>query len=359
MYDRLVECPGNGVIVSGGLRTPTDDGYQYDASALYEPLGVPTQHIRTVDEIKRETFDLLIAANTRMIRPQRIGSTVQIFHGISFRNRSVRAANMSADFYFIAGPYQKRCFVNAGLTTDDDPRLLNIGFMKTDRLVDGSLDRAELLARHGFDGSRPVILYAPTGQKHNSLETMGEEAIAILAEAARYDLIIKPHDHPKNRTIDWFERLERFESRHVRLSRASDVIPLLFMADLLITDASSVSSEYMLLDRPIVFLDVPKLLRHASRKSGSRVDLETWGRRTGVVAGTPDDCAGAVAESLAQPENYSETRRAAAADLFYNPGCATEAAVRWISQSHGGRDTDRLARPAVMPLPVGRQSLNN
>ena len=54
----------------------------------------------------------------------------------------------------------------------------------------------------------------------------------------------------------------------------NDVTPLLFLADLLMTDASSVSSEYSLLDRPMVFLDVPKLLAKVAEKPGF-VDQET------------------------------------------------------------------------------------
>ena len=60
--------------------------------------------------------------------------------------------------------------------------------------------------------------------------------------------------------------------------RQPDVILTLFAADLLITDASSVANEYALLDRPIVFLDVPELLAAAGGE-GSAPDLETWGRR--------------------------------------------------------------------------------
>jgi hypothetical protein len=38
----------------------------------------------------------------------------------------------------------------------------------------------------------------------------------------------------------------------------------------------------------------------------------------------------AVANGLAAPRAQSQTRRAIARDLFYNPGTATQAAVGWL-----------------------------
>jgi len=111
--------------------------------------------------------------------------------------------------------------------------------------------------------------------------------------------------------------------------RNPDVVPLLALSDALITDASSVANEYTLLDRPIVFLDVPELLRHSSA-SGAALDLERWGRKGGAIVARPEDVADIVMGSLADARRMSDIRRAIAADLFYNPGHATDAAIDWI-----------------------------
>lgn len=112
--------------------------------------------------------------------------------------------------------------------------------------------------------------------------------------------------------------------------RELDVIPLLFLADVLITDASSVANEYALLDRPLVYLDVPELIQ-ASRDVGAFVDLETWGRRGGVVVERPAEVEAAVADSLAHPARLAPIRAAIVRDLFYHPGKATEAASAWFA----------------------------
>ncbi len=332
LFDHLLCMRGVEVRLSGGLRSRSGDSTVYDEWGMYGPFGVASELIIPTVDLEQSRCDVLFAGNTNMIAPAEVGRSVQIFHGVSFRNKAVRADNMGADHYFMAGPYMKRRFVESGLMGPDDPRALEIGFMKTDRLLNGAFDRGRLLALHGLDGSRPIVLYAPTGQKHNSLETMGEAVIAEIAASDAFDLIVKPHDHPKNTDINWFDRLAPHCGPHVRVTREVDVIPLLFLADVLITDASSVSSEYSLLDRPILFLDVPRLIKRASRSAGSQVDLETWGRHAGPVVADPVLVVEALKRALEHPSEFSAQRRAMAKDLFFNPGCATDHAVAWFRQ---------------------------
>ena len=150
-------------------------------------------------------------------------------------------------------------------------------------------------------------------------------------------MVLKLHDHPKN-LVDWHSRLSRLEGPHLRISREPDVVKLLAIADLLITDASSVSSEFSLVDRPMIFLDVPELLAKAEVKQDSMLDLDTWGRKGGTIVGDPAAVADAVSESLSQPGLHAEVRHAMAADLFYNPGHATDHALAWFRSVIGARD---------------------
>jgi CDP-glycerol:poly(glycerophosphate) glycerophosphotransferase len=329
LYERLAELPGVEVHVSGGLRSKTADGrVLHDAPAMYEPFGLPGDSVLNVEQIREMDFDVLFCANTKRIEPRSFGMCIEIFHGMSFRNRAVREENMGSDYYFVLGPYMMRRFQEKGLFQEGDQRAVEVGFPKTDRLLDGSLDREPILREHGFSGDRPVVVYAPTGLKRNSLETMGEELIQRLRATRDYDLLVKPHDHPKNK-IDWFERLAPLQDDHTRLVRGPDVVPVLFAADLLISDASSVANEYALLNRPIVFLDVPELLEAAGGEESS-LDLDTWGRKGGEVVDDPISAVAAVSECLRDPGRGASARDGIARDLFYNPGCATDAAIEWL-----------------------------
>ena len=335
LYEQLIRLTGVEVYVSGGLRTKTAVGYQYDGDGMYAPFHIPPERILSVDAIQARHFDVLFAANKRIILPpENVGAKIQIFHGVSFRNRGVRVENLVYDFFFLIGPYMQRKFVETGLLTADDPRGVPIGFPKTDPMLTGEFDRQALLAKYGLDGKRPILLYAPTGQADNSLEIMGKEVIQRLAATDQYDLLIKPHDHPKNQDIDWFAELAPFENAHTQVVRGLDIIPLLSLSDLLITDASSVANEYTLLNRPLVFLDVPELIQRA-KDQGAFVD-ETQGRRGGRLVERPDQIEETIAASLANREDFSEIRQSIAQDLFYHPGGATEAAIAWFTRQFLG-----------------------
>ncbi len=336
LYDHLVRVPGVEVQLSGGTRTKSAQapgGYLYDHEQMYRHFEFPDDTVRSVGSLAKADFDVLFSANTRRIEPRRVGTRIQIFHGMSFRNRAIRPETDGADWYFVLGPYMKRGFETSGILAHDDPRVVQVGFPKTDRLLDGSLNREQILRDHGIGGDRQVLLYAPTGERYNSLETVGEELIVKLEALDRYDILVKPHDHPHS-SIDWWSRLAPLESEHVRLVREPDVIITLSIADLLITDASSVANEYALLDRPIVFIDVPELLA-LTRKKGALLDLETWGRRGGTVV--PDVVAAldSVEHGLAVPDEHSVIRQGLVEDLFYNRGHATSVAMLWLQGELG------------------------
>ncbi|MGH2942844.1 MAG: CDP-glycerol glycerophosphotransferase family protein [Solirubrobacteraceae bacterium] len=329
LHERLRQWPDVEVRVSGGLRSRGADGaHRYDATAMYAPFGVPEEEILSQEEIDSRHFDVLFASNTKKIVPRSYEHSVEIFHGLSFRNRAIRRQNGASDACFVLGPYMRRALEQHGVLGEDDPRAVPIGFMKTDRLLDGSLDREAILRAEGLSGERPVVLYAPTGAPYNSLETWGMVFLERLRVLDAVDILVKPHDHPKN-LVDWRAGLSVLEGEHLRVVRSTDVVESMFVADLLVSDASSVSNEFALLDRPMVFLDVPALIA-ASAGNGSALDLETWGRRAGVVARDPDEAVRAVIGGLEHPERRGDVRRALAADLFYNPGTATGAAEAWL-----------------------------
>ena len=329
LFERLRRTKGVEVFLSGGREPDGDGNGPLTAAALYRPFRVPRRHVIELDAMREQAFDVVLCAHVSGYFPREDRERVQLFHGVSFRNMAVRRDVLVYDRLFVTGPYMRRLFTEKQMLRESDPRLVEVGFPKLDRLVDGTLDRRAILRRLGLSGRRPVVLYAPTGQKDNSLEHTGEAVLERLRATGKYDILVKLHDHPKDRATDWPRRLAPLLDAHTKLVHDYDVVPYLFVADLLLTDASSVSNEYALMDRPMVFLDVPQLL-DAMRRKGVALDLDTWGRKGGAIARWPDEAVEAIARSLAHPREGSATRRAMARDLFYNPGKATEAAMRWL-----------------------------
>jgi CDP-glycerol glycerophosphotransferase (TagB/SpsB family) len=239
-----------------------------------------------------------------------------------------------------------RRYAEAGLVDPESPRAALIGYPKVDCLVDGSLDRDGILSRLNLDGRTPTVLYAPTWSPHSSLNTSGEEIVRALARLG-VNVVVKLHDRSLDLTkrggggIDWRERFERLCQDHrVHLAEGADASPYLYIADLLITDHSSVGFEFMLLDRPIVVMDAPDLLR-LGRVNPQKAALL---REAAHLVQDTSALSATVLAALANPGQHSVRRKAISSELFYRPGGATTRAVQCIYQL--------LGLPMLMPVPV-------
>ncbi len=268
-------------------------------------------------------FDVYLSADFGVVAP-RSRIKVHLFHGVSFRNHAVHQNALRYDLLLLAGPYMRRQFEQRGiLTAANAERFVTVGMPKLDALVDGSLRRDDVLTRLALDPALPTVLYAPTwSKKMSSLIHHGE---ALARELARFsgNVIVKLHDNsldPRKAKRDWRALFAMLESPRFRFVDAANVVPLLAAADVLVSDASSVANEFALLDRPIVFLDIERL----EEKVKDKADLDTWGRRSGDVIDGPAALLPALDAALADPKRHSDVRRALAADIFHEPGHATE-----------------------------------
>ena len=103
------------------------------------------------------------------------------------------------------------------------------------------------------------------------------------------------------------------------LASDADICPYLAAADVMVTDHSSAGFEYLLLDRPLVRIHVPALITLANiHQDYVRMLADVSESTSGV-----DDTVAAIERALADPSARSATRRAVAADLFFEPGTAT------------------------------------
>lgn len=323
VYRRLRQDPRVEFWLTGGFRKDEDGGEAtYRLDGFFDPFDVDRSRVIPVEAAAERDFDVLVAAHKSPARPRSAGKSVQVFHGVSFKNLGVREKYLKFDHLCLAGRYHGEVYRRKGFVREPGQCLLT-GVPKLDALVSGSLDRNALLHRNRLNPRRPTLLYAPTGSKFNSMEIMGRRVIEEVGHDGRWNLMIKLHDHPKNSDIDWAREIRRMETDRIRLVTEPDVVPYLHAADLLLTDASSVSVEYTLLDRPMVFLDVPELLQDVVERGGA-LDLETHGRKAGAIVRRPEDVVASVVDGLAHPSRESGLRLATARDIFHDPGRATE-----------------------------------
>lgn len=322
IYKELKKADDIQLILSGGFRQKHTDGtVSFHPEGFYDPFEVDKADVVHTEEAANIDADVVVCSHlSDALFPRSTQKTVQIFHGVSFKNYAVREKVLRFDLLCMPGDYHVQKYRENNLIQPGGSQLFLTGFGKTDPLVNNSLDREALLRKNNLDPSKPVLLYAPTGDKNNSLETIGEEVIAQIHANTDYNLIIKPHDHPKNK-INWFEKLAPYQNERVRIIRDLDVVPWLHAADLLISDASSVITEYSLLDRPIVLLNVPALFKKVIKRGGA-LDLDTYGHNLGPVIDDPTTIVEILRSQLQDSSQYSPLRQKMARHVFHDPGNA-------------------------------------
>ena len=276
-------------------------------------------------------FDAYIASDFMWARLLRETCRIQVFHGVGGKygfDAPTESMREWSRLFFVNRRRLRNC-VKAGALDADSPAIRLVGYPKTDRLVDGSIDRTVVLRELGLDPSRPTVLYGPTWSPASSLNAMGEDLIRRLLTLG-VNLIVKLHDRSRDPRqmysggVDWVQRLTPLMMPgHAVIAPGHDICPYLVAADVMITDHSSAGFEYLLLDRPIVRIHRPELLATA-------LVHPDYAKLLAEVSESVDDAAGAVTavgRALAAPSVRGTQRRAVAEDLFYNPGTATARAV--------------------------------
>jgi hypothetical protein len=232
------------------------------------------------------------------------------------------------DRLFFVNQRRLQNFVSAGAIDPGSPAACLIGMPKVDCLVDGSLQRAAILESFGLDPARPTVLYAPTWSPASSLNHLGVELVEQLVTRP-INLIVKLHDRSRDLRprysggVDWMARLQPIlDRRNGFLATTANIAPCLVAADAMITDHSSCGFEYLMLDRPLVRIDMPGLIALANVHPDYVALLASAAHNTPGRAGV-EAALRTVDEALANPRALSAERRRVADDLFHKPGTAT------------------------------------
>lgn len=160
------------------------------------------------------------------------------------------------DHFVVRGEHDVRTLARAYRIPE--AKLLRTGYPRNDALVrareanalDPEVD--QLAKRLGISRDRPIVLYAPTFRaQENGKVRKFEFPFDVESFADRFGdqltLMIRTH-YLNNVTLP-----PSVAGRVVNVSEVPDIVPLLLLADVMITDYSSVMFDYALLQRPMVF----------------------------------------------------------------------------------------------------------
>jgi len=293
---------------------------QADPRRIYQGFDLRGARLVRNAMARFRSWDIYLSPDYRLTG-KRAKLKIHMFHGVSLRNFAISDRALEYDRLFLIGPYMKRRFIDSGIIKPDDPRLVDVGMPKLDALVNGDFDRDRILLDLGLDPARKTVLFAPTWIRGGCLDAQGE---AIIQTLGRLDVntIIKLHDNSfdlRKARADFAVTIPALLTERQVLVRDFNSSPYLAAADLMVSDASSVANEFLVLDRPLVFFSIDNLF-----KSYPATDIETWGTRTGTLIRQASELENTIVDELENPGRLSDTRRAAANDLFFDPGAATE-----------------------------------
>jgi hypothetical protein len=257
----------------------------------------------------------------------RAAARIQMFHGVAgkYGFDAPTESMRQWDRLFFVNERRLRNFVAAGAIDAGSAAARLIGMPKVDCLVDGTIRRDEVLAGFGLDPAKPSVLYAPTWSPASSLNRMGVAVVEHLLDMP-INVVVKLHDRSRDPRpqysggIDWAAKLgAMLPPGRAMLATNANIAPCLVAADVMITDHSSAGFEYLLLDRPLVRIELMELLKQANIHADYVRLLADASLTVREAAAAAD----AVERALANPSERSASRKHVAGELFYKPGTAT------------------------------------
>ncbi|MBO9716440.1 MAG: FkbM family methyltransferase [Pseudoxanthomonas sp.] len=210
---------------------------------------------------------------------------------------------------------------------DYDGPVLEAGYPLVDPLLDPAPDRAALAARLGLPAGRRFVLYAPTWRDHRPVGTwrfdfdLNLDLDAVSAALAPDQvLLVKAHHLVAGGT-----GCEELPPNVLDVSHLDDISELCALADVLVTDYSSVFFDFAASGRPILFYCYD-LEQYAGQVRGFYLDPET--ELPGPIARTTAELLELLGDLPAVVERHAE-RYAAFRERFCsrNDGRAAERVV--------------------------------
>ncbi len=179
------------------------------------------------------------------------GLKVQIFHGLAGEKKGHFRMRSYFDLYLTQGPYFTERF-NQLRDRYNNFDVIETGWPKLD-IYGKNRDayasyKNELLNKHS---AKKILLYAPTfSPKLTSGPHLSDE-LKKLANNSDHLILIKFHPLMEKKWVLAYQELAA-ETRNIIYQAENNIIKFLLVADLLISDTSSVIYEFLLLDKPAI-----------------------------------------------------------------------------------------------------------
>ncbi len=213
--------------------------------------------------VTRETegFDVIITGDV-LRDPDRYGGALLCFinHGTGIKTilyRLLAGARDTRYLIFVEGEYRRKRIDDFGVRGSSE--VFVVGYPKLDPVFRGELERGEIMDRYRLDPARKTVLFAPT-YKPTCIDRVREK---IFEETRDHNLIIKLHQYSWRGKYapHWHHELYEKAVRrypHARLvpPEEHNIIPFIYAADTMLSEASSTIFEFLALGKPGIIFDL-------------------------------------------------------------------------------------------------------
>ena len=176
------------------------------------------------------------------------------------------------DALFLYGPLHRQALDEhlsiRGLTLPPHLSVFDIGYTKSDDLLNNRFDRKSYLEALGLDCTKGTILYAPAFNEGASMREFGVDVLRVLCAMDGYNVLAKLaaaclnpiSDLYSTGGVDWFKTIGQLEQDYpnFRLVRDISADPAMASSDVMITCISSIGFEFLALGKPVIYMDTPR-----------------------------------------------------------------------------------------------------
>ncbi|MEA1986725.1 MAG: CDP-glycerol glycerophosphotransferase family protein [Candidatus Marinimicrobia bacterium] len=236
---------------------------------------------KSFKEIKNNEFDFVIVPGI-YVDFRLSGIKVQIFHGLGIEKESHYSIKHFFDIFLTSGPFVTKKFNK--LQKEHKYFLVKeTGWAKIDHIL--NYPTKNIKEKYSIPNDKKIILYAPTfSNKLESASKIIPNLPTLINENEFW--LVKLHELADKKIIKLIENYD-----NVKLINDFDITPYLHIADIMISDISSVVYEFMALDKPVI-----------TYKIKQRTDK-------GINCENIDELKNAIKRSLKFPNEYRENRK--------------------------------------------------
>jgi CDP-glycerol glycerophosphotransferase (TagB/SpsB family) len=261
------------------------------------------KNVRISDE--NEHFDIVIVPD--VVDEKKYGEALlcMLYHGLTFTKtvtyRELEKHKPNKYIIFAESNYAVKQLEESDSLHNSE--VYKIGYPKVDPLFQtGLFDKKKFLKFLGLDTNKQTVLYAPT-YKPTSVYKLKD---AIFEATQNYNLVIKLHHyawrgkyarHSQHKIFE--RRLKKYDHAVIITYESYSIIPYLYIADTLVSEASGAITEFLATGKIGVIYDMDDTqLRHTDGQRLLVEERQKFLQDSFVHVGSPDELSAGIAKAL-------------------------------------------------------------